>query len=1264
MTPSAFVFLPALPLTPNGKVDRKALPAPDLSAESERVFAPAHTPTEQTLSAIWSEVLGLPRVGIHDNFFELGGHSLLAAQVMSRVGRACHVDMPISELFQAPTVAELAGRIEEGRGSRVAGPQRNLFRSSLAPRPSPLDTSPLSFAQERLWFLEQMEPGQAFNNIPLAIRLEGRLEIAALRRAFDDIVSRHTPLRTAFNTTNGQPVAVVASAQPIQLPIVDLTGLPQTQREREAERLSQEEARQPFDLTQSPLLRVKLARLNHADLLPSRSGRDGVPSASGTPASAGRAHDEYLLLLTPHHIACDGWSLGVFYRELAALYEAQSTGRQSPLPELPIDYADFADWQRHWLQGQVLDDQLAYWKQRLSGAQTTLDLPTDRPRPPLQTYHGDIQHFALPSDLATTLNALARREDATLFMVLLAAFQTLLHRYTGQQDILVGSSSAGRSRVETEGLIGLFLNTLVLRGDLSDDPPFRKLVSRVRQVALEAYAHQDLPFEKLVEALPLPRDLSRSPLFQVMFILQNEPLRPLELAGLKLTPVPAHSGTAKFELTLSLEEMEDGLAGYIEFNSDLFDKETIVRMLGHYQTLLEAVVADADQCLSALPLLTKHERKQILLVWNDTQADFDEDSCVHQVFERQVARNPDAIAAVFEDEHLTYRELNESANEVARELQVLGAGPDVRVGICVERSLEMMIGLLGILKSGGCYVPLDPKYPKERLAFMLEDAQVPVLLTQEKLQSQFKFELPNLKLVSLDSPRFERGAGSAECGVSPRAGRTPHSTLHTPHSKNLAYVIYTSGSTGKPKGVMVTHRNVANFFAGMDDLLGAKPGVWLAVTSISFDISVLELFWTLARGYKVVIQPDAATTGGTPGAAIAQQILRHGVTHLQCTPSFANALILAPESLQALGRLKKLLLGGEALPVSLAQLLSAVVPGGLLNMYGPTETTVWSATHPVGEVAHSVPIGRPIANTQIYILDHQLQPVPAGVPGEILIGGEGVARGYLNRPELTAQKFIPNPVKLDLESRRQAPSPTRLYRTGDLGRWRRDGAIEFLGRLDQQVKIRGHRIELGEIEGVLGRHPAVREVAVVAREDQPGDQRLIAYFVAASGARPKAGELRQFAQEKLPEAMVPAACVFLDEMPRTPNGKIDRKALPAHRGDRPELETSFVAPRTQMERTIARIWQELLGVEKVGLHDNFFDLGGHSLLVVRAQSQLQLALGAVLPVVKLFQYPTISALAGFLSEREPASAVRIGNRGWRKQAAFAERARQRQEVLA
>ncbi|MEW6302842.1 MAG: amino acid adenylation domain-containing protein [Verrucomicrobiota bacterium] len=1220
MVPAAFVALDSFPLTPNGKVDRAALPSPPM--DTTRARTPPRTATEQALADIWREVLGVEHVGVHDDFFELGGHSLLATQVVSRVRTGFGVDVPVYDLFEASTVATFAEKIE------ATGPLAHDIKPAALTHTAESRDHPLSFPQERLWFIEQLEPGQPFNNIPMAIRLEGALDVGALERAFNELVRRHGTLRTSFKASNGRPIAAVLTPFLVNVANMDLNGLSIQEREPLIGKAMAEEAARPFDLESGQLLRVQLLRLGDR---------------------------EHILLFTTHHIACDGWSMGVLSRELSSLYEAFVNLRPSPLPQLNFDYADFARWQRASLRGEALEKLLDYWKGRLPGARTALDLPTDRPRPPVQTYHGGIKYFSLPAGLSGPLRRVAQRENATLFMVLLAAFEVLLQRYTGQEDLLIGSPVAGRTRVETESLVGLFLNTLVLRGDLSGDPAFRELLQRVRATTLDALEHQDVPFEKLVDELKPERDLSRSPLFQVMFVLQNEPLRALELAGLKLTPLPVHSGTAKFELTLSLEEGPEGLSGYVEFNTDLFDTDTITRLIGHYQALLEGVIADLEARVSELPLLTYTEQRQLLVEWNATDVTYPAHKCVHQLISEQVARTPDATAVVFDEVQLTYRELDLRANALAYELQALGVGPDVRVAICVKRSLEMTVGLLAILKAGGCYVPLDPTYPQERLTFMLQDSKAPVLFIQEGLQAQFKFELPNLKLLCLDAPRQTHVARDAalQSRIAPPVTTSPD---------NLAYVIYTSGSTGKPKGVMVTHRNVVNFFTGMDKVLGTKPGVWLALTSISFDISVLELFWTLSRGFKVVIQPDEertrpATSPGTSSNGVSrsvpEQIVRHSVTHVQCTPSLAGTFVLAPESLKALGQLDKLLLGGEALPDSLATKLRQTLRGDLLNMYGPTETTVWSASHLVREDGPTIPIGRPIANTTIYILDRNLQPVPVGLPGELFIGGAGVARGYLNRPELTAEKFLPDPFSTTPNA--------RLYRTGDLARYRRDGTIEFLGRLDHQIKLRGFRIELGEIESTLRQHPSVRECVTRVWGTTATDQQLAAYLVAAQEPLAEPAELRRFLSQRLPDYMVPASFAWLDKLPLTPNGKADRKALP--KPERPRTETSGPGPRTERERAIAKIWHELLRIGSVGLHDNFFDLGGNSLLVVQAQARLREHLGVNLPVVTFFQYPTIAALAGHLGEHERPPAESLGDRGSRKQAAYARRAHE-QEVAA
>ncbi len=1566
MLPATFVFLDNLPLTPNGKLDRQALPEPSFEEKVSQLPVYPRTATEEMVAGIWQEVLGLERVGVHANFFEVGGHSLLATQVMSRIRNLFQSDLPLEVLFENPTVGALASVIN--RSSR---------RISLAPQPPLLPAVaegelPLSFAQERLWFLEQLEPGQPFNNIPAAVRVKGAINRSALEKSVNEIVRRHESFRTSFMKLRGRPVAVVQPSQQITVAVVQLTAQSAAEQAAQLRRRMHEEARRAFDLAQSPLLRVTLLELGPEDSV---------------------------LLITMHHIISDGWSMGVFYKELTHLYPCFAGESCPPLPQPSVHYSDYARWQREWLAGPVLEQQLAYWKGKLQGSLPALDLPTDRPRPAVQTYGGAIKPIHLSPELVGRIKSLARRENVTLFMLLLSAFQTLLHRYSGQEDILIGSPIAGRTRPEVEPMIGLFLNTLVFRAALDGQMTFQRLLEQSRKSALEAYAHQDLPFEKLVDSLHVERDLSRSPVFQAMFVLQNTPLPPTKMADLTLEPAIVESGTAKFDLTFVLEEAENGLRGYMEYNTALFEAATIERMLGHYGRLLEAVTENPQLPLAEIPILTVPERQLILQEWNTTDRNYSADKCIHHLFEEQVQKTPDATAVVFEDRKLTYRELNNQANQLARHLQSLGVGPEVRVGICVRRSLEMVVGLMAIHKAGAAYVPLDPSYPRDRVAYMLQDSQAPVLLTQKEIQGGLSVPT-GTKTVLLDQTSVftgSNGAGNTDSNATP---------------DNIAYVIYTSGSTGKPKGVMVRHRNVVNFFTGMDERLGREPGVWLAVTSISFDISVLELFWTLTRGFKVVVQSEEGTfrsaeprtrkvqhkmdyslfyfssDAGTPQAApyrlllegakladqmgftavwtperhfhafgglfpnpsvtsaalamvtdrvqlragsvvlplhhpirvaeewamvdnlskgraaisiawgwntndfvfapgnyqqrkeilannlrtirqlwrgetvsmpgvnneavtvklypspiqaelpvwmtssgdpdtfrlagelglnllthlsgqsleqltekirlyrdawanaghpgegtvslmlhtfvggsmeevwekvrqplydylktyrnlsqsyhpgqqcspsrnqagtngdpasldimlrdavdryfkncglfgtpetclktiarlrsigvneiaclvdfgipteevlaslhhlkrlkemsnqeveevvedysVASQIGRHGVTHFQCTPSLAGMLLQDGQAREALKDIQTMLLGGEAFPPALAQQLQ-IVPR-VINMYGPTETTIWSTTHPVRGTAASIPIGRPIANTEIYIVDRCLQPVPIGVPGELLIGGAGVVRGYLNRPELTAERFVPNPFSQQ--------TGARLYRTGDLARYLQDGTIEFLGRLDHQVKLRGFRIELGEIEAALRTHPQVRDCVVVLKQFGADDKRLVAYLVAEGEQKLKPVDLRRHLKDKLPDYMVPGAFMFLPQLPLTPNGKIDRKALPEPEGTRATEDAAFTPAQNTVEKTIAQIWQEILRVERVGLNDNFFDLGGNSLLVVQAQARICEALKVDFPVIKLFQHSTVGALARFLGEQRTekpvfASAV---DRARRQRQAFA-----------
>ncbi|PYV39080.1 MAG: non-ribosomal peptide synthetase, partial [Acidobacteria bacterium] len=1111
---------------------------------------------------------------------------MLAARIFARLEKCLQIRLPLATLFQAPTIEGLAAAIlallhEAKRAGYLTGPALQAVSRDR--------DLPLSFAQQRLWFLDQLKPNSAIYNLSDALRLSGPLNIEALQEALTAMVARHEVLRTTFAVVDGVPVQVISRDRRTELRTCDLSRMSACERERQVQRLLQEEADRPFNLSTDLMLRASLLKLEP---------------------------EEHILLLVMHHIASDGWSRGVLFRELAVLYEAFSNGKPSPLPALPIQYADFASWQRQWLQGEVLESQLSYWKQQLNGAPHLLELPTDRPRPAAQSYRGGQQSFLLSEALSGALKELSRQEGVTLFMTLLAAFKVLLHRYTGQDDIVVGSPIASRSRVETEGLIGFFVNDLVLRTDLSGDPTFREVLGGVRETALGAYAHQDLPFEKLVEELQPKRELAYHPLFQVVFALQNFPTQALRLSGLTMSPREIENDTAKFDLSLTVVERREGLRAGLEYSSDLFDEATIKRMATHFQRLVEGIVADPDQRLSKLPLLTPAERCQLLVEWNDTKKDYPHDRGIHQLFEAQVERSPGSVAVTLGDQELTYRELNARANQLAHYLKKHGVNPDVLVGLCVERSLEMVVGLLGILKAGGAYLPLDPDYPKERLAFMLEDARVSVLLTEQRFWKQLPGQ--EAQVICLDSD-WQHIAQESNGSVHSGAG-----------ADSLAYVMYTSGSTGRPKGLEVCHRGVLRLLFGIDYVeLDSRQSI-LQMAPISFDASTFELWGALLHGARCVLFPDRVPTVTTLGMALR----KHRISILWLTASLYNMVI--DEAPEILSGVRQLLIGGEALSLSHVRRGLDLLPSTqIINGYGPTESTTFTCCYRIprrlAESVRSVPIGRPIGNTEVYLLDRDLQLVPIGVSGELFIGGAGLVRGYLNRPELTAEKFIPNPFS--------DASGARLYETGDLARYLPDGNIEFLGRLDHQVKIRGFRIELGEIEAVLGQHPNVRNTVVATWEPVPGHKQLIAYVVPLQESSPTPTELRGFLQEKIPDYLIPSAFLFLKSLPLTPNGKIDRRALPAPDRSK-ELTSTFTEPRNEVERQLVGIWEEVLAVNGIGTRDNFFDLGGHSLLAARIFARLEKCLQIRLPLATLFQAPTIEGLAAVIRNRTRSTSWR------------------------
>jgi amino acid adenylation domain-containing protein len=1168
--PRQIFIVASIPRTATGKVQRIGLDR-RLHITKSVATAPRND-VETQLAEIWSQVLGVA-VGVHDEFFQLGGDSICATRIVSRIRASMGVELHIDALFETPTIAAIAGLLTPSTPKHAT-----IDRSFLAEG----DVAPIACAQEGIWFFDQWNPGNPAYNRPIFLELCGNLNGAALERALNEIVHRHAILHSNFPTIDGQPALRLGTEHPLKLVRADIRSLNGIEPQVRMRDLANQEAQRPFDLAQGPLFRATLIQIEEA---------------------------RHLLLMTTHHMVFDGWSAEVLFSELRQLYAAFCRDHTSPLPELPFQFSDYVIWQRNRIQTDLLKDDLEYWKNQLELGWPSLSFPSDRPAPMNRTFQGEAQYFEISEALTEKLNVLGHSEGASTFMVLLATFAALLHRYTGQlnnghERIVVGVPFAGRNTVETESLIGCFINTLPIGTDMSGDPTCREFLARVRTVVLEAHSHQALPFESVLSGLPIERHGNAASPFQVLFQLRDYAAEPGGMGELTTQEYLPKSTTALVDLSIAIRSEGNRLGCRIEYSTDLFEAATIDRMFRHWQTLLEGLVAHPDSRISLFPILTDEERHQLIVSWNETRMDYPRDKCIHELFEAQVERTPNATAVVFQTDQLTYKDLNRRSNQLAHYLIENGVGPESLVGICMERSLDMVVGLLGILKAGGAYVPLDPAYPKERLEFMLTDSGASVLLAQEGLFEEREPRLrgdqcstirPGVMHLRMDKD-WEYIAKESE--ANPARFTT---------ASNLAYVIYTSGSTGAPKGVAIEHRNTVAFLSWVHSAFTKEDlSVVLASTSTCFDLSVFEIFGPLTCGGTIVVAENALALTTVPEAS--------RVTLLNTVPSAMNELLrlgAIPASVQMIN------LGGEPLRNDLVQRIYESTDVRKVNdLYGPTECTTYSTW--ACRTAHGrQTIGRPIANTQVYILDSNLQPVPMGITGEIYIGGDGVARGYLNRLDLSAERFIPNPF---------GNSGTRLYKTGDLARYRSDGNIEYLGRLDYQLKVRGFRIEPGEVESALAQHPSVRETAVDVREDPQGNGILVAY-IATREAAPSIRDLRHFLKETLPEYMVPSSFVFMETLPRTPSGKTDRNALPHPDGGALPRDRAFAAPRNAVEQILVRTWENVLHRDGIGIDDNFFDLGGHSLLATQVISRLRQELNIELPLRRIFEFPTVASLA-------------------------------------
>jgi amino acid adenylation domain-containing protein len=1170
MIPSVFISLDQIPKTPTGKIDRRSLPDPEFSELSTEYTGPRN-PIEEVLVSIWEVILGRTGIGIHGNFFELGGHSLLATQLASRIRDTFEIEIPLKDIFANPTISDLAGVIKS-----IKITSETLQIPPLVAQPRS-DEIPLSYSQQRLWFLDQLSPGNLFYNIPIVLKLKGKIDLAIFSWSLNQIVRRHEVLRTTYKTINGKPIQVVHQVIQVDMPMVDVSDQNTPAELSTLDEMVQNEISIPFDLSKGPLLRTKMIKI---------------------------AESEFIFICTMHHIITDAWSVAIMVKEMVQLYDVFLTTQSeaealSILPALPIQYADYSIWQRNWLQGDELEKQLKYWTQQLEAMPRILDLPTDHPRPAMQSSKGGSISFTFPADLTIKIKQLSRNSGVTLYITLLAGFQALLNRYCSQDDILVGTPVANRNHVEIEKLIGFFVNTLVIRASFSEKPSFRDHLKRVRHTALDAFSHQDFPFELLVEALQPERDLSHTPIFQAAFSLQTVSMPELAIQNVEISPYVVSDNNAKFDLTLVMEEQSDHLSGTLEYNADLFEENTIVGMMRHFEVLFEGIVANPDEAISNLPILSPAEINLILDEWNRTEMPAPVDRCAHELFEDWVEIYPEATALLFQGRQVTYLELDHLSNQLAHFLRKLGVGPEVLVGISTERSVEMMVGVLGIMKAGGAYLPLDPSYPSDRLTFMLEDSQIRILLSQSHISGH----LPEhqAKIINLDTDWDDI---SRESVTKQATGVNPGT---------LAYMIYTSGSTGRPKGTMLMHRGLSNLTAAQREVFNIRKGSRiLQFSPYSFDASVWETFMALANGATLCLLPQDILSSGLD---LARALADLKVTNMTLPPSVLRVL---PET--QLPEMETVIAAGEACT---PELVAKWAPGRkFYNAYGPTETTVCATMFLCDEKDPlPPPIGRPIANAKVYILDRNLQPVPIGVPGELHISGVSLARGYWNRPDVTAEKFIDNPF---------LPG-TRLYKTGDLVKYRYDGNIEFLGRVDQQVKVRGFRIELGEIENVINNHPDIRESVVIAAGRDLQEKKLVGYIVIEDSRPVSINELKLFMRQTLPEYMIPSAFVVMDVFPLSPSGKVDRHALPEPESTR-LLDIKYTPPRNEQEEIMVKICAELLHLERVGVFDNFFDLGGHSLLATQFIARLRDEFLIEIPLRSLFENPTVDRLSSFITQ--------------------------------